>query len=120
MALRTFQSTGGTTWRVWSVIPGSRPESERRRGYDRRSPEPVLRYGGPERRAATERRRPGLVSVPLAGGWLVFEGPTERRRLVPIPPGWDHWPDAELERLCARAQPVLPTSPSPTPPQRDL
>ena len=34
----------------------------------------------------------------LASGWLAFECERERRRLVPIPTGWETWP---VERLCA-------------------
>lgn len=107
MALRTFLSSKGVLWHVWSVIPGSRQEDERRRGYERRSPDPVLAYKGPERRAGADRRRRAtLFSAALAAGWLTFESPTERRRLMPIPPGWDASSDARLEQLCNQAQPV--------------
>lgn len=106
MALRTFRSAAGVVWHVWSVIPGLRQEGERRRGYDRRSPDPVLAYPGPERRTSPDRRGTTRVFGPeLAAGWLAFESPTERRRLAPIPAGWDQYSDAELERLCERAQP---------------
>lgn len=107
MALRSFRSSAGVPWQVWSVIPGLRDSGERRRGYDRRSPDPVLRYSGPERRAQPDRRRTALfLSATLAAGWLVFESPGERRRLSPIPPGWDLCSDAQLERWCERADPV--------------
>lgn len=29
-------------------------------------------------------------------GWLCFQSPTERRRLAPIPLGWQHWEEREL------------------------
>jgi hypothetical protein len=108
MALKTFVSSKGVLWHVWSVIPGSRESDERRRGYERRSPDPVLAYKGPERRATPDRRRRAtLFSAALAAGWLTFESPTERRRLVPIPPAWDSCSDARLERLCEQAQVIL-------------
>jgi hypothetical protein len=107
MPFRTFQSSSGVAWHVWSVIPGGKGDGERRHGYDRRSPDPVLRYNGPERRTAPDRRANRLLLAPdLRFGWLTFESHTERRRLAPIPPGWDRLPDTALERLCSRAQPV--------------
>lgn len=108
MALRSFRGSDGVLWQVWSVIPGFRESGERRRGYDRRSPDPVLRYTGPERRTHPDRRRTALfLASTLAAGWLVFESPSERRRLSPIPPGWDACSDAQLERWCERATPVV-------------
>jgi hypothetical protein len=94
-------------WQVWSVVPGTRCDDERRAGFDRRSPDPVLRYTGPERRVSSDRRRaaPALPER-LAGGWLIFEGPGERRRLAPIPPHWDRLADHDLERLRERAAPA--------------
>ena len=107
MSLRVFRNSAGVEWQVWSVLPGGWRDGERRRGYDRRSPDPVFLHRGQERRAGPDRRKPSvLVSPEMAGGWLVFECPSERRRLVPVPPGWDACPDAELERMCARARPV--------------
>lgn len=99
-----FSDSRGVEWRVWSVVPGCREADERRRGYDRRSPDPVLRYTGPERRVAPERRaRSALLSHDLREGWLVFEATGERRRLAPIPPGWERLGPAGLERLRDRA-----------------
>ncbi|HEU4557177.1 MAG TPA: hypothetical protein VFS20_04980 [Longimicrobium sp.] len=89
---------------MWNVIPGHRGDGERRAGYDRRSPDPVLLYRGPERRASTDRRNPP-ATVPDEG-WLVFESGSERRRLMPIPPGWEIRSDADLERLCGRAKAI--------------
>lgn len=107
MPLRSFPSSDGREWQVWSVIPGSRPGSERRAGFDRRSPDPVLRYTGEERRGQERRRRAAIALPPeLVSGWLIFEGPGERRRLTPIPPHWDALPESELERLLTRAHPA--------------
>lgn len=117
MPLRSFRSVSGVTWQVWSVIPGVSLGTERRTGYDRRSPDPVLRYTGPERRREDDRRRgPTFLSQSLQAGWLAFESPAERRRLAPIPPGWDRLCDAALERLCERAEPVPRVAPGPLAP----
>jgi len=107
MPLRSFLGPGNVEWQVWSVVPGTRRDGERRAGFDRRSPDPVFRYAGPERRASNDRRRlsPGLPER-LACGWLIFEGAGERRRLAPIPPHWDQLPERDLGRLCERAVPA--------------
>jgi hypothetical protein len=104
MPLRTFRSSTGAEWRVWNVVPGHRGETERRRGYDRRSPDPVLLYRGTERREHDDRRSQH-AALPQSG-WLVFESGSERRRLMPIPPGWEVRSESDLERLCGRAKPV--------------
>jgi hypothetical protein len=112
MPRRVFVSSAGVEWHVWSVLPGGIPEVERRHGYDRRSPDPVIRYKGPERRVAGERRRHASASLPDAfNGWLVFDSPNERRRLTPIPPAWEMRAECDLERLCERALPVTKGGP---------
>jgi hypothetical protein len=109
MPIRSFQNGDGVTWQVWNVMPGLHAVPERRVGYDRRSPDPVIRYTGPERRATDERRKPPpFLSPHLATGWLAFECPTEKRRLTPIPQKWEQLSDTELERLCHQALPVPP------------
>lgn len=109
MPLRSFRSADDTQWLVWSVVPGPRRDPERRAGYDRRSPEPVLLYTGPERRVAPDRRAArAMVRPELQDGWLVFESAAERRRLSPIPPAWEQYTEAALERMCARAEPCRP------------
>jgi hypothetical protein len=42
----------------------------------------------------------------MAKGWLAFESPSERRRLSPIPPGWDQLAEPVLADLCAQAKAV--------------
>lgn len=103
----TFRDSQGTEWQVWAVIPGSRQGTNARGGEDRRSPDPVIRYTGQERRAGEDRRkRTPLLSGGLKGGWLTFESVSEKRRLVPIPAGWESGNDAALEEWCRRARPV--------------
>ena len=106
MPQRVFRTASGVEWHVWSVIPGSAGGEERRHGYDRRSPDPVIQYKGSERRGGAERRRVLPVAAGLQLGWLVFDSGSERRRLAPIPPAWEARPACDLERLCERAVPV--------------
>jgi hypothetical protein len=48
--------------------------------------------------------RASTLPPELASGWLTFESHRGRRRLVPIPPGWDLLTDERLELLCRLAE----------------
>jgi hypothetical protein len=41
---------------------------------------------------------------PYQGGWLSFDSPDEKRRLSPIPDGWQSLPDDALRVLCGKAE----------------
>lgn len=106
MPLRNFRDSRGAEWRVWDVLPhvaraGERRERDRRVGL-------APNYAGPERRTGRERRvrTPGLLTPGLERGWLCFETDDDKRRLTPVPAGWDEAPEAELEGLLERARPV--------------
>jgi hypothetical protein len=55
----------------------------------------------------------GVVSVDgrLTGGWLTFDSQSERRRLVPIPRGWENAGAAALEAMCGDAERVRKSGP---------
>lgn len=40
------------------------------------------------------------------GGWLTFESGDEKRRLAPVPEGWDDLRPERLELLCRVANPA--------------
>jgi hypothetical protein len=105
MSLRVFRDQGGHEWKVWDVVPNpGRPASDRR-AADRRVPPPQER--DPERRTGRERRRDaGLFTPGLEAGWLCFENGEEKRRLTPIPSGWQGAPAPTLAELLARARRV--------------
>lgn len=42
----------------------------------------------------------------MRGGWLTFDAVDSRRRLVPIPDGWEQASLANLREYCLRAQPL--------------
>ena len=44
----------------------------------------------------------------LQNGWLCFQCGAERRRLTPIPEGWDGLEDSQLRPLFEKARPVSP------------
>ncbi len=105
MPLRHFKDSEGREWRVWDVVPYAGQASERRAG-DRRVAASGA-YTGPERRLRDRRMRtPTLLTPGLELGWLCFEGGVDKRRLTPIPAGWDVTPADQLEALLTRAASV--------------
>jgi hypothetical protein len=62
---------------------------------------------GQDRRVGTGPRQPRLnLGDGFATGWLAFESASERRRLSPIPPGWDQLDEPVLADLCSKAKTV--------------
>jgi hypothetical protein len=51
-----------------------------------------------------------MIPEGLRGGWLCFECASAKRRLAPVPTGWDDFDDAALRTLLSRAVPVASTS----------
>ena len=99
MPHRQFTDSKHTMWEVWDVEPS---HAERRlRGEDRRRSSPTSE----ERRVAEDRSRVRIRSD-LAQGWLAFESKHDRRRLAPIPPGWESLDESALEQLCDRARSI--------------
>ena len=43
---------------------------------------------------------------PMIAGWLTFDSERARRRLVPVPPGWQDASVFRLRQYCLEAQPV--------------
>jgi hypothetical protein len=96
MPHRQFTDSKKTTWEVWDVEPS---HAERRRDPtdSRRAP----RTSG-ERRRVEDRTRVRIKSD-LSHGWLAFESKHDRRRLAPIPLGWEALDALALEQLCEQA-----------------
>ena len=113
MPSRTFADDRGVRWIVWQVGPAW---VEKRSGTDRRVwTVEALERDAFERRDGIERRDGDSedaarvkVKIPnhMVGGWLAFEGPGVRRRLSPIPAGWEQASEAELSSYCANATPA--------------
>ena len=76
MALRVFTDPEGRSWQVWNVLPG--PQI----GFER-----TVSHLPPE----------------MTEGWLCFESESEKRRLAPIPAGWEERHEGELWMLCSTA-----------------
>ena len=80
--LRGFTDSTGVEWRVWEVFPTQTGQ--------------VL----------VASTHASLKETPFANGWLCFESPAEKRRLAPIPDGWEFHDLTALEELCQKAAPV--------------
>lgn len=107
MAHRKYLDRKGRAWDVWTVFP---TRIERRSGVftavddsgESEAPDapdaPDANEGREERRRNKQHR--ATLGPLLADGWLCFQCKTEKRRLAPIPDGWDLLLDDDLEALC--------------------
>jgi hypothetical protein len=115
VAYRTFLDTAGKRWEVWLVTPAA---AERRKA-DRRtvsSPGAEAFKGSLDRRKTPERRRSTFlrsasVASEFSGGWLCFESEGEKRRLAPIPPGWEEAGPDRLSTWLQAARRVVKCGP---------
>jgi hypothetical protein len=96
MPSREFVDSRRIAWTVWHVTV---TRSERRQRATRRGEE----RSNSDRRHVESKPRRLRIHPRLAAGWLCFECATEKRRLVPVPPGWQRMSERGLEELCARA-----------------
>ena len=103
---RQFKDRQGKVWDVWQVHPTA---LERR--FSQRRVKDEERVDAVERRSEVERRADKLSRSPVAPefayGWLCFETTGEKRRLAPVPEGWERADDETIEQWCCVAKPVL-------------
>lgn len=104
MSYRTFLDSAGKRWEVWLVTPAA---AERRKADRRAAASRAEGFAGfADRRRTPERRKsPFRRTVEVASeyskGWLCFEGEDEKRRLAPVPEGWE---EAGPDRLATWLQ----------------
>jgi hypothetical protein len=91
MSYREFWDQSGVRWEVWEV----QPALLERRLYPDDTPADI------DRRTTTRKRAP--VAHELRFGWLVFESGGSKRRLAPVPPGWERLDDEGLSGLLTQA-----------------
>lgn len=105
MTNRTFVDPRGVLWSVTVIVP----QLTERRLTDRRSATNAIVDFRAERRKQPDRRHVREVRAPVREGfergWLVFDNGDEKRRLAPVPEGWELMSPQELESLCGRAKP---------------
>ena len=90
MSFREFRDESGAEWEVWEVRPAL---VERRILND--APMDA------DRRTTSHRRAP--VADDLRFGWLVFQSGSAKRRLAPVPTGWEKLDRDGLTALLTRA-----------------
>ena len=90
MSFREFLDESGARWEVWEVKPAL---IERRLLAD--APVEI------DRRTTPRKRAP--VADDLRFGWLVFQSSAVKRRLAPVPQGWERLDDPGLRELLGRA-----------------
>jgi hypothetical protein len=111
MSFREFVDSDGRSWEVWDV----RPVAIERRLNDDRRLQP--RFSEDRRRAELQFRMHGT----LREGWLTFQSGSDKRRVSPIPEGWQELPEAGLVVLLALAVPQRRSLPgSVLPPASDV
>ena len=98
MAHRVFTDSTGRKWDVWTVVPSR---------VERRERQDATAWVGPERRHQEEYRV--LLGGQWTYGWLAFETAGEKRRLAPIPDGWEAMTPRELDELLEQATLVRPS-----------
>jgi hypothetical protein len=108
---RSFKDKDGRIWDVWQVHPSAanRRFVQRRVNDDDRA-DAAERRSGDERRANEQPETPAMTRATIAPeftyGWLCFETIGEKRRLAPVPEGWDRADDETIEQWCCTAKSV--------------
>jgi hypothetical protein len=93
MAVRSVLDAAGVAWQVWEVRPSWAGRTTPAKGVP-----------------SVGATRPSLAPH-LEGGWLAFQSARgERRRIVPIPAGWETLDEPGLRLLLARADVQSPSS----------
>ena len=59
------------------------------------------------RRAVSAKGDWSYLPSGFSDGWLCFECGEEKRRLAPVPEGWDRADDETIEQWCCSAKPVV-------------
>jgi len=87
MPLREFADSLGRVWQAWDTHPTAI-------GHPTKGESAFTRLvASTAKREGTE---PATVREQYAEGWLTFRLANARRRLAPIPPGWDGADDSTL------------------------
>lgn len=108
MPYKVFDSPDGTSWEVWLVTPSS---VERRTGAGEASFSASVgansaKPGNSDRRLSDSGPR-GVLRAGFENGWLCFESRTgEKRRLTPVPDGWETASAEKLWQWCRSAREV--------------
>jgi hypothetical protein len=94
MALREFADSSGQVWQAWDTHPKGV-------GHLSKGESAFTRFVA--NTAKREGKEPTTVRDQYAEGWLTFKLASDRRRLTPIPDGWELADDATLLRYLGLA-----------------
>lgn len=89
MPLREFADSLGQVWQAWDTHPTAI-------GHSAKGESAFTRFVAST--AKREGREATTVREQYAEGWLTFRFDNARRRLAPIPAGWDGADDLTLQR----------------------
>lgn len=89
MPLREFADSLGRVWQAWDTHPSGI-------GHLTKGDSAFTRFVAST--AKREGRERTTVREQYAEGWLTFRLADARRRLAPIPDGWEHADDSVLRR----------------------
>ena len=109
MPMREFADSSGQIWQAWDTHPKGV-------GHLSKGETAFTRFVATT--AKREGREPTTVRDEYAEGWLTFKLDADRRRLTPIPDGWELADDATLQRYLGMAS-STPEVPLPGRPSRD-
>jgi len=110
MPLREFVDGERRTWQVWDTVPKTASESalfERSAQILAQSEARDIEDARQDRAAAAAALR--RFTHGREHGWLTFMHGNDKRRLSPIPDGWERVDDAHLAALLQRAERVSKT-----------
>jgi hypothetical protein len=110
MPLREFVDGERRTWQVWDTVPKTASESamfERSAQIMAQTEAREISDAAQDRAAAAAALR--RFTRGREHGWLTFTHDDDKRRLSPIPDGWEGFDDARLAALLQRAEPVSKT-----------
>lgn len=93
---------------MWQVHPSAAERRfVQRRTKDEDRTDSSERRSGIERRGGAPRPARANIAEEFTYGWLCFECAEEKRRLAPVPEGWDRADDETIEQWCCAAKPVV-------------
>ena len=104
MALREFRDGSGRHWEVWDTVPVA-PSGD----YSDTPMGRLLANSREGTQHETDRAptpMPGRFTPGRELGWLTFASGTSRRRLSPIPDGWQSMSESDLAGHLMRADAV--------------
>ena len=110
MPLREFLDGERRTWQVWDTVPKSASES----AIFERSAQIMAQNEAREAEGLAADRAAAAAALRRftrgrERGWLTFMHDDDKRRLSPIPDGWERFDDARLNALLQRAERVSKT-----------